>query len=83
MDISDLNLGEPAKSEIGKVFIKQRNELRSQHLEKLLHAIDGTLSIEELNALIDDLHGQYIVHLKDYTNQIDSAFEAQEAALTP
>lgn len=82
-DIGDLNLGEPAKSEIGKAFSKKRSELRLQHLEKLLHAIDGTQSIEELNAVMDDLHGQYMMHLKEHADQINSAYDAQEAALTP
>lgn len=82
-DISDLNLGEPAKSEIGKIFSKKRSELRLLHLDKLLHAIDGTQSIEELNAVMDDLHGQYMMHLKDHADQINSAYDAQEAALTP
>ncbi|RZG63629.1 transcriptional regulator [Acinetobacter bouvetii] len=82
-DISDLNLGEPTKSEIGKIFSKKRSELRLLHLDKLLHAIDGTQSIEELNAVMDDLHGQYMMHLKDHADQINSAYDAQEAALTP
>ncbi len=82
-DISDLNLGEPAKTEIGKIFSKKRTELRNLHLEKLLHAINGTQSMEELNAVMDDLHGQYMMHLKDHADQINSAYDAQEAALTP
>ena len=80
--IGDLNLGEPAKSEIGKAFIKKRHDLRTSHLKKLLNAIDAAQNIDELNAVMIDLRDEYAIHMKDYTDQINSAYEAQEAALT-
>ena len=89
-DIAELNLGEPAKSEIGEVFKAKRKELKAaqafpdESIQSVINEISNTTDLEELNAIMASRFEPFTAQMtEEHISQINSAYEAQEAALTP
>jgi len=89
-DIAELNLGEPAKSEIGEVFKAKRKELKAaqafpdESIQSVINEISNTTDLESLNAIMASRFEPFTAQMtEEQISQINSAYEAQEAALTP
>lgn len=89
-DIAELNLGEPAKSEIGEVFKAKRKELKAaqafpaESVQAVIEEIGNTADLESLNAIMASRFEPFTAQMtEEQISQINSAYEAQEAALTP
>ncbi len=89
-DIAELNLGEPAKSEIGEVFKAKRKELKAaqafpaESVQAVIEEIGNTADLEALNAIMESRFEPFTAQMtEEHISQINSAYEAQEAALTP
>lgn len=89
-DIAALNLGEPAKSEIGNVFKAKREELKAsqafpaESVQAVIEEIGNTADLEALNAIMESRFEPFTAQMtEEHISQINSAYEAQEAALTP
>ncbi|WP_347473254.1 recombinase RecT [Acinetobacter thermotolerans] len=86
-EIAALNLGEPAKSEIGEVFKEKRRQLKEQVKLLVQSIIDQINDASDMNALNQIMENEFEPASGEMTDeqiaQINSAYEAQEAALTP
>lgn len=89
-EIAELNLGEPAKSEIGEVFKAKRKELKAtqafpaESVQAVIEEIGNTADLETLNAIMESRFEPFTAQMtEEHISQINSAYEAQEAALTP
>lgn len=89
-DIAALNLGEPAKSEIGNVFKAKREELKAsqafpaESIQAVISEINDAADLESLNAIMASRFEPFTAQMTEgQISQINSAYEAQEAALTP
>lgn len=88
-DIAALNLGEPAKSDIGNVFKAKREEIKSaqafpaESILAVIGEINNAADLEALNAIMESRFEPFTAQMTDdQIAQINSAYEAQEAALT-
>lgn len=88
-DIAALNLGEPAKSDIGNVFKAKREEIKSaqafpvESAQAVIDEIGSASDLEALNAIMESRFEPFTAQMTDdQIAQINSAYEAQEAALT-
>ncbi|TCB51003.1 transcriptional regulator [Acinetobacter sp. ANC 4779] len=88
-DIAALNLGEPAKSEIGNLFKAKREELKAnqvfpaESVQSVIEEINNTADLDALNAIMASRFEPFTAQMNDdQIMQINSAYEAQEAALT-
>ncbi|OTG81839.1 transcriptional regulator [Acinetobacter sp. ANC 4558] len=88
-EIADLNLGEPAKSEIGEVFKAKRKELKDankfpdQSVQAVILEINNASDIGMLDTVMATRFEPFTAKMNEaQINQINSAYEAQEAALT-
>lgn len=85
-EIAALNLGEPAKSEIGEVFKAKRGELKEMVKLLVQSIVDQINDASDLNALNDVMANEFEPASGEMTEdqiaQINSTYEAQEAALT-
>jgi hypothetical protein len=85
-DIAALNLGEPAKSQIGEIFKARQKELRfpDESINTIIEEINSTDSMESLNTIMSTRFEPFTSKMsKKQIELINSAYEAQEAALTP
>jgi len=85
-DIAALNLGEPAKSQIGEIFKARQKELRfpDESISTIIEEINSTDSMESLNTIMSTRFEPFTSKMsKKQIELINSAYEAQEAALTP
>ncbi|WP_313582553.1 recombinase RecT [Acinetobacter variabilis] len=89
-DIAELNLSEPAKSEIGEIFKAKRKELKAaqtfpdESIQSVINEISNTADLDALNAIMASRFEPFTAQMtEEQINQINSAYEAQEAALTP
>lgn len=89
-DIAALNLGEPAKSEIGEAYKAKHKELKEAQMfpaESVTAVIDEINNASDLDALNTVMATRFEPFTAKMTEQqiaqINSAYEAQEAALTP
>ena len=85
-DIAALNLGEPAKSQIGEIFKARQKELRfpDESISTIIEEINSTDSMESLNTIMSTRFEPFTSKMsKKQIELINSAYEAQVAALTP
>lgn len=90
VDIAALNLGEPAKSEIGNVFKAKREELKAaqafpaESIQSVINEINNSTDLDALNAIMASRFEPFTAQMtEEQISQISSAYEAQEASLTP
>lgn len=88
-DIADLNLGEPAKSEIGEVFKAKRKELKesaqfpNESIQSVINEINNCSDLGALNTVMATRFEPFTAQMNEsQIDEINKAFEAQEAALT-
>lgn len=88
-DIASLNLGEPAKSEIGEVFKAKRKELKealkfpNESVQAVIDEINNSADLEQLNIVMETRFEPFTAKMSEsQISQINNAYEAQEAALT-
>lgn len=89
-DIAALNLGEPAKSEMGNLFKAKREELKAnqvfpaESVQSVIEEINNTADLDALNAIMASRFEPFTAQMNDeQIMKINLAYEAQEAALTP
>lgn len=89
-DIAALNLGEPAKSEIGEVYKAKHKELKeaavfpAESVNAVIDEINNTADLDALNTVMATRFEPFTAQMTEQQiAQINSAYEAQEAALTP
>lgn len=89
VEIADLNLGEPSKSEIGEAFKAKRKELKNalkfsnESVQAVIDEINSTSNLNQLNTVMTKLFEPFTAQMiESQRDQINCAYEAQEAALT-
>ena len=85
-----MNLGEPAKTEIGNVFKAKRKAIKTaqafpaESIQSVINEISNTTDLEALNAIMASRFEPFTAQMTEgQLHEINSAYEAQEAALTP
>lgn len=89
-DIVALNLGEPAKTQINEAYKAKRKEIKAaqqfpaESVQAVIEAINNTADLEALSGVMGAQFEPFTAHMNDeQIAAINSAYEAQEAALTP
>lgn len=88
-DIAALNLGEPAKSEVGNLFKAKREELKAsqsfpdESVQAVIDEINNASDLEALNTIMGTRFEPFLSKMTEQqVDEINKAYEAQEAALT-
>lgn len=82
------NLGEPAKSTINSVYKSRKAELSEvfpdASVQSVISEINNASDLDQLNELMQSRFEPFTAQMTEaQINQISSAYDAQEAALTP
>lgn len=88
-DIAELNLGEPAKTEIRNVFRAKRQEIEAaqsfpdESVQAVIVEIENSGDLDVLNTIMGTRFEPFMSQMTEQqVDQINKAYEAQEAALT-
>lgn len=89
-DTIPATLGEPAKTNINASYKARKAELKAaqqfpaESVQAVIEAINNTSDLDALNAVMAAQFEPFTAHMNDeQITAINSAYEAQEAALTP
>lgn len=89
-DIKALGLGEPARSELNQAYKAKFNELSKpqafpdESVQAVMDEINNSTDLEALNAIMASRFEPFTGQMTDaQISQINAAYDAQEAALTP